>query len=238
MPVRCKCWSCDVCKEINRRKIIALGKAGKPTAFLTLTVSNTAYDSPEAAARDLKRAWVALRRRMQRFRPGHKIPFLAVFEKHKSGYPHMHLLIRAPFISVHKLREWWAEITTHSWNVNIMALGTRGLVAYACKYIGKDLSAFEGCKRWWRSHDFNEKIEPTEEELAQRRGWGRYEATPQMLASALRQLGATVESERGERFRWRSPPDRPITLRDALDIMAAYWPSTSPTRASRYQRHQ
>jgi hypothetical protein len=221
---------------LNRRRIIALGKSGKPTAFLTLTVSSTAYETPDDAARDLKRAWCALRRRMQRFCPGRKIPFLAVFEKHKSGFPHMHLLIRAPFIPVAKLREWWTQITEHSWNVNIMALGTRGLVAYACKYIGKDLSAFQGCKRWWRSHDFNEKTEETEEELAARRGWGRYEIEPTALLSALRQLGATVENQRGERYHWRSPPDRTVTLRDAVALAQRYWPSQTGRRIDTGQR--
>ena len=142
----------------------------------------------------------------------------------------MHLLIRAPFIPVAKLREWWAQITKHSWNVNIMALGTRGLVAYACKYIGKDLSAFEGCKRWWRSHDFNDKEEPTDEEIWERKKWGRYEANPALLASALRQLGATVESDQPERFHWRSPPDRTVTIGEAIELIAAYWPSQSPRR--------
>ena len=88
VPVRCKRWSCEVCAEINRRRIIAFGKKGRPTAFLTLTVSSDAYETPDEAARDLKRAWCALRRRMQRFTNGKKIPFLAVFEQHKSGFPH------------------------------------------------------------------------------------------------------------------------------------------------------
>ena len=77
VPVRCKRWSCPTCAEINRRKVIALGKAGKPTTFLTLTVSSTAYETPDEAAADLKRAWNALRRRIRRAYPEHKIPFLA-----------------------------------------------------------------------------------------------------------------------------------------------------------------
>ena len=68
--VRCKRWSCEVCREINRRRVIAFGKRGNPTAMLTLTVSSKAYETPDDAARDLKRALVALRKRIARAYPG------------------------------------------------------------------------------------------------------------------------------------------------------------------------
>lgn len=224
-PIRCKRWSCEVCREINRRKVIAFGKAGKPTAFLTLTVSNRHYETEHEAANDLKRAWCALRRRLQRQYPSSKFPFLAVFERHKSGWPHMHLLLRAPFVPVKELRRMWEEITTHSWNVNIMALGTDGLVAYAAKYIGKDVQAFDGCKRWWRSHDFNEKRALTEEQQIARKSWSSWQAEIPAVISAFRILGCEVTHEGGERWTWRPPPERDVTIADASRLAARLWPS-------------
>ena len=227
LPLRCKRWSCETCRQRNRRRVIALGKAGRPNAFLTLTVSSKHYDDAHQAARDLKRAWCALRRRMQRFRPGAQIDFLAVFERHKSGFPHLHILLRAPFISVRRLRTWWEEITVHSWNVNIMGLKTDGQIAYAAKYIGKDIDSFENCKRWWRSHSFNEKESLSDEEKYERRQWQRWEGDVGLVISAMRHLGAIVEREDGERFTWRSPPDREVTIRSAIELCSTYWPSRS-----------
>ena len=61
-----------------------------------------------------------------------------------------------------------------SWNLNITSLRTNNKRAmYVCKYIGKDLAAFAHCKRWWRSHDYNEKEELTDEQKRERAQWDR-----------------------------------------------------------------
>ena len=229
--VRCKRWSCEVCREINRRRVIAFGKRGNPTAMLTLTVSSKAYETPDDAARDLKRALVALRKRIARAYPGETMPFLAVFEQHESGYPHLHLLIRARYLPRDELVEMWKGITKHSWNVNIMHLGTRGLVAYACKYIGKDLHGFAGCKRWWRSHNFDFPPEEDHITARDRESWTRWQADIRLLTSALRALGCTVEQPERERIKWLSPPDRTVTIGDAMALIAAWWPERAAARA-------
>lgn len=228
--IRCKRWSCPVCAEINRRKVIAFGKRGQPTAMLTLTVSSKAYDTPHEAAQDLKRALVALRKRIARAFPGETMPFLAVFERHESGFPHLHLLIRARFLPVKRLREMWEGITKHSWNVNIMALRTVGQVAYAAKYIGKDLAPFEHCKRWWRSHAYD-MPQPDDEQRKRDRGqWERYTADIGLLTSALRALGCTIERPEAERITWQSPPGRTVTVGDAFGVVSAYWPNRAAAR--------
>lgn len=234
--IRCKRWSCEVCREINRRRVIAFGKRGQPTAMLTLTVSSNAYDTPDQAARDLKRALVALRKRIARAWPGERLPFLAVFEKHESGYPHLHLLIRARFLPVKRLREMWEGITKHSWNVNIMALRTPGQVAYAAKYIGKDLAPFEHCKRWWRSHDYDFPPEIDENTLRDRRGWTRWHCDLMLFQSALRALGCIIERPEAERIKWQSPPGRTVTPTDAAGVMSAYWPTRAAARPSQWRR--
>lgn len=213
-PVRCKRWSCEVCREVNRRKVIHKALSGHPTAMLTLTVSSKNYETPDEAAFDLKRGLVALRKRIRRKWPNERLPFLAVFEQHKSGWPHMHLVIRASFISIWWLRKAWEEITG-SWNVNITSLrGSTKRAAYVCKYIGKDLHSFHKCKRWWRSHDYNEPEEETEEDKEARRGWGREMWNIGQVLVHLDDLGAIIDREGRERYYWRSPPDRPITWSD------------------------
>lgn len=193
--------------------------------MLTLTVSSNAYQTPDDAAQDLKRALVALRKRIARLWPGERMPFLAVFEKHKSGFPHLHLLIRARFMPVKTLREMWEGITKHSWNVNVMAIKTPGQLAYAAKYIGKDLSAFEHCKRWWRSHDYHQLNETDEERRKTRAGWSRAVASLPTFVSALRALSAEVEWIGQERVRWSSDPDGHATVANAFALASAYWPT-------------
>src|SRR5690606_31125816 len=117
----------------------------------------------------------------------------AVFERHKSGFPHLHLLIRARFLPVRELRAMWEGITKHSWNVNVMAIRTPGQLAYAAKYIGKDLAAFAHCKRWWRSHDYNGPDAFAEDRAADRHRWNRLPLDIRLFVSAARALGCTVD---------------------------------------------
>lgn len=228
--IRCKRWSCPECAKVNRKRVMMKARDGHPTAMLTLTVSHKNYDDFGEAARDLKRGLVALRKRIARAYPGERLPFIAVFEKHKSGWPHLHLLIRARFLPIKRLKEMWEGITG-SWNVSITAIKSNaGAMAYVAKYLGKDLSKFEGCKRWWRSHDYDQ-VEKDEKEGAQpRQNWSRWEASLPALRSAFRALGAEVHDEPGGAIRWRSPPDRLIYFGDAQRLIAAWWPRNAATR--------
>lgn len=221
--VRCKRWSCEICAQINRRRIIALARMGKPTAMLTLTVSNKNYPGPTEAARDLKRGLVALRKRIARAYKGQTMAFLVVYEKHQSGWPHMHLLIRAPFLPVRWLRRVWEEITG-SFMVDIRAIKTEGQAAfYVTKYVGKDLAAFEGCKRWWRSHDYNEPKADDPEWQRRCRGWSRHEGNINHLRSWLRHMGVTMIEDRNGRLKWKDPPCQHIDLSKALRSADAWY---------------
>lgn len=152
--LRCKRWSCPICREDNRRKVMHAARRGEPNIFLTLTVKPDLYDTPDEAARDMKRGLVALRRRIERKWGIEKLPFIVVFERTKKGWPHMHLLCRAPFMPQKELAEMWQAITG-AFIIDIRFIRRKSQVLfYVTKYIGKDLAAFEGCKRWWRSHNY------------------------------------------------------------------------------------
>lgn len=213
-PIRCKRWSCPHCHEINRARVIALARAGKPRALLTLTVRSTDYETPDDAAAALKRGLRLLRLRLERHPRFSNFSFLAVFEKHKSGYPHLHLLIRSGFIPWKLLRKMWESITG-SFEVDIRKIDSRGKAAfYVSKYIGKDLSAFEGCKRWWRSRDYNEgdaeDYQP-EHRPRQTEAWDTHFYALRFL---LLHDGYSLEKVGRERWRIR-PPDRPHLPLDA-----------------------
>lgn len=205
--IRCKRWSCPVCAEVNRRRVILLAKEARPRALLTLTVSSRAYPEPAAAAEALKRGLRLLRLRLSRHEKLVNFQFLAVFEKHKSGWPHLHLVIKGKYIPWSKLLEWWKEITG-STGIYIQYIRSTGqAAAYCAKYIGKDLAQFPNCKRWWRSHGFSEAPSPDYAEDRPRGDWQRVTYGYYALIDALERAGYIIETHRGERFSWSAPPD-------------------------------
>jgi hypothetical protein len=223
-PVRCKRWSCEHCAEMNRRRIIGLAKRGQPTAMLTLTLRSTDFETPDIAARELIRGLTALRRRIARRWPGQRLSFIAVFEKHKSGYPHLHLLIRAPFMPITWLKASWEEITG-SFQVYVSKISTIGHAAlYCAKYIGKDLAAFEGCKRWWRSHDYNDAADAAQRGFTVRSQWRRWEGNVDTLTSVLRYLKIQFEQKPDGRITWTDPPSGAISAYEIPAVAAAWFP--------------
>ena len=215
-PLRCRRWSCEYCAQLNRRRVIAIAVAAKPRALLTLTVSSKQYPDADDAAEALKRGLRLLRLRLERHSRLTNFHFLAVFERHKSGHPHLHLLIRGNFIPWKLLRRWWEEITG-STHIDIRKIDTRGKAAfYVAKYIGKDLAPFEHCKRWWRSHGYSEDVK---DDWAPDRTFGppvRYRTTIHKLRLAMKLEGWHVEDLKPEGIRWRAPPDSPTTTQDLI----------------------
>lgn len=157
--LRCKRWTCPHCIDINRRKVVERARDGNPNIFMTLTWNANRPETPDQAARVMKHAWVLLRRRIERTFKIKNVPFIVVFERTKKGYPHMHLLLRSRFIKQKWLSEQMADLIDAP-IVDIRAIKDRKhAFFYITKYLGKDLAAFEGCKRWWRSHNYEVETE-------------------------------------------------------------------------------
>lgn len=158
--LKCKRWSCPNCQPMLRRRVIEKARDGNPTTFMTLTWNANRSETPDEAARVMKTAWVNLRRRIDRKFKIKNIPFIVVFEKTKSGYPHMHMLLRAPFIPQTWLSDQMRDLIDAP-VVDIRAIKDRKHAFwYITKYLGKDLASFEGCKRWWRSHNYEIEKDP------------------------------------------------------------------------------
>lgn len=161
--LRCKRWSCELCNPYNHRRIKRACREGRPNSFLTLTCDPQRYETPDQAARDLKRAWVNLRRSMERELGIAQPPFIAIFESTKEGWPHLHICLRMKYVP----QEWISETMGRlngapvCWIERIQ--NVKKVAAYVAKYISKAPEAFKGCKRWWRSHDYEvdkEECEP------------------------------------------------------------------------------
>lgn len=190
-------------------KVMHAARKGEPNLFLTLTCKPGRFASPHDAARDMKRGLVLLRRRIQRKWGVKNLPFIVVYEKTQAGWPHMHLLLRAPYMHWKVLRAMWQELTgAHQVDVRFIKNKSQVLF-YVTKYIGKALHAFEGCKRWWRSHNYN----VIEEAPFQPRQYGRpgynERTTIAEFKAVLRKRGVFIEAETPHRVRWRASWDTP-----------------------------
>lgn len=158
--LKCKRWSCPECLNLNRRKVIDRARDGNPDKFLTLTWNSNRRETPDEAARVMKNAWVVLRRRIHKKYNVKNVPFIVVFERTKKGWPHMHILMRAPFMPQEWLSEQMADLIDAP-IVDIRQIKSRKMAFwYITKYLGKDLASFKGCKRWWRSHNYECEREP------------------------------------------------------------------------------
>lgn len=164
MVVGCRCWRCDGCARGLRARIKAYAIAGKPDKFLTLTVSPIQYEDEHEAARALRKALVHLMQWIARSKRTDAIHYLAVFEKHKSGWPHLHVLARFPYIKHSTLLRRWRKLIGRG-GLNIKRpRTTEGVARYVAKYVSKAGEKFDGVRRWWMTRGYTARIkrEPRE----------------------------------------------------------------------------
>lgn len=174
--LKCKRWSCEICRPMCAWRVVKAACRGNPNKLITFTCKPDQYETPDEAARAMKNALVALRKALAREKGIAKLPMIIVFEAHKSGWPHMHILARGPWISQVWLSDTWKRLTG-AWCVDIRKIQDGGRAAkYVAKYLGKDLHSFKGCKRWWRTHDYEKNEEKEDGKFAFGSRWDR-EAT-------------------------------------------------------------
>lgn len=133
---------------------MAAAAAGRPTRFLTLTVNPAIGVDAADRLRLLSHSWRLLRKRIMRQYPGEEVEFLAVVEATEAGEPHLHILLRAPFIP----QGWISDVMNELMQSPIVDIrrvrGRRQVVAYVAKYIAKQPAQFEGSKRYWSSRAY------------------------------------------------------------------------------------
>lgn len=125
-----------------------------------------------------------------------KLPFLAVVEAHKSGYPHLHILLRSKFIDWFYIRDVMAELID-SPRINIKrATNKAGVAAYCAKYCTKCAVKFGTAKRYWQSRDYDlRERDPDDERRKGQGGWSVFPDSLEKWREYAIQLG----------YRWRQP---------------------------------
>ncbi len=166
--LRCRCWTCDMCLPRRRGRLVRDVVDGAPTKFLTLSTRWTVDGDPIAEAQRQGVWFAALRRRWIKAWPGKDFAYFVVREGTKKGWPHLHVALRADYISQKWIKRVWTEITG-SWSVDIRPIhGSRGAAKYLAKYIGKNPMRFGQTKRYWYSKNW---FEPRPRRRGRDRSW-------------------------------------------------------------------
>lgn len=169
-PIKCRSWLCPLCAPMRQRQLQARGIEGKPNRFITLTCRRGQFSSPEAAAQALVESWRTIVRLWRRKEKWHKCEYLCVFEPHKSGWPHLHILWKGHYIS----QAWLSEQMTRLMNSPVQSVmrikGAKQAVAYVTKYFTKAPARFGKLKRYWTSGNWP-RLKHTDAEPVFRKGF-------------------------------------------------------------------
>lgn len=154
VPLRCKCWHCQDCHEINRRLVLRRLRDAEVSHLITLTCSRKAFSAPYQAFRHLSAAVPNLVKRLRRQFPAVTFQYLLVWETTRAGWPHAHLLARTSYLPQRALSRHWRELTGAP-VVDIRRVSSAsGATSYVAKYLTKTLSAPPGLKRLRTSRQF------------------------------------------------------------------------------------
>lgn len=110
------------------------------------------------------------KRAMRRWK-GTKLAYLAVFEETKRGEPHLHILMRAPYIPQKWISDRMAELIEAP-IVDIRRVSSpKAVASYVAKYVAKGPKSFGTLKRYWQTQDYDLDRERKEKKV-DAEGWG------------------------------------------------------------------
>jgi len=135
---------------------MAKAAAGNPERFVTLTCNPQVGSSPDDRLLMLARAWRVIVQRLRRKWPGQTVEYLAVVEATKRGEPHLHILLRSPWLPQAWLSNAMAEIMDSPIVDVRYVRNRREVVRYVAKYVTKAPHHFGTCKRYWSSKNWEQ----------------------------------------------------------------------------------
>jgi hypothetical protein len=226
VAVRCKQWTCSRCAKDNIRKVRAQIAAGKPTKFLTLTVNPRVGSSPGDRARRASGQIKYLVRAIKREYGLPRLPYWLGVEAHKSGEPHFHLVLRAPYIDKAWLSQRWEELTG-AYVVDIgLVRDPTSVGFYLTKYLSKGLEKYAGVQRFRMSRDWI-----IERDVKPEHDWkcvpARIMGAPFLahMLAALREGAWKDITSDGTRFTATRPrPGVPVPYWESFADEADFWP--------------
>lgn len=197
----CRSWTCPDCYDGRKRRLMAECQAGAPSTFLTLTSRVRDDVTRDQAALELTRAWRLIRLRLMRRAGLKKLPFIAVMEGTKRGWPHLHILLRSIWLD-HRLISAWMDELTSSPIVDIQRIDNRRKVnAYVAKYCSKAAHKFGTAKRYFKSKDYDLRSEEERCRFKKQRGcWENDRMSIVKIAEWYTTLGYKLDWHSSRRF--------------------------------------
>lgn len=154
-PLPCRSWNCESCAEMRRAQLMAQAASGEPVRFLTLTVNPEVGSDPEDRMKMLAWAWRTCVKRLRRRYGPQAIEFLAIVEQTKLGEPHLHILLRSPYIPQAYISECMADLINAPIVDIRLIRNQREVVRYVAKYLTKAPHRFGTSKRYWCSAHYD-----------------------------------------------------------------------------------
>ena len=185
--------------------LIQMAISGSPTTLLTLTINPERFETKEKSHDALKYR-LNLFVRMERLeRPKMRTEYLGVVEATSAGWPHMHVLMRAPYIPQSEISDYFGKYLG-SPIVDIRAVTHQAAVAgYVAKYLGKAPERFGNGKRYVKSLGWESAAQKAKRlEVTAPKNWHVWDKAPFLVVEELETMGAKFfpTSDGG----WWSPP--------------------------------
>lgn len=181
--------------------------SGAPSTFMTLTSRRVATKTADEAALQLTHAWRLIRLRLMRRSGMKKLPFIAVMEATKNGWPHLHILLRSIWLDHELISSWMAELHD-SPVVDIQRIDNRKRVnAYVSKYCGKAAHKFGTAKRYYKTPDYDLRSEDERSKFKKEKGgWEIDRLSINQIARWMTEVHWRIEWESSSRFVATIPP--------------------------------
>lgn len=226
-PVKCKRWSCENCSEWRQRCLQARCIEGKPNRFITFTCRRGQFPDEGTTAQAMVKAWRTIVLRWRRLNKWHKCEYIAVFEPHVSGWPHMHILWKGHWIDQQWLsQQGTALLNSHHQSVSKIK-DARSAAFYVAKYFSKAPAKFANCKRYWTSKNWP-KLTLIDADRAFHNGFpfGLVDARIETLIAEWKRHGKEVWHRKPDLAGWGAlwkPPSGRLSARcDLTGYLSAY----------------
>lgn len=222
-PLYCRSWQCARCARLQKRRLLQRLDGVKAHTFMTLTCNPRAHQDPTLAFTAMSLAVNHLMKRIRRRWPGCEVEYFLVWERTAAGWPHAHLMLRAPFIPQNWLSAQWRDLTGAP-VVDIRPVHSSDhLLAYLSKHLVKAPSVPPGMKHYRFSRHFLSQLVPKREPGELRVDhWQLQQASPASLATAFSDAGYTISEHPDGSYTCfpHGHPDAPVE--DCLSVERAH----------------
>lgn len=134
VPVHCKSWDCPTCRPIKARWLRdQMSEYFKDDSIYLLTLTYFQSSSKESVWKNLGKTWNRL---ITYIHKNHKkLKFIRIVEPHKSGYPHLHVIV-----------DQYIDVSTDlklltnqgfGWNMSLTKISIDAAKCYVTKYLTK-----------------------------------------------------------------------------------------------------